>query len=84
MTNILISTGRPRSWATKTEIISLNNENLTCQDHEDFPLAISEGVGSNIGSFPVICGGSTGSTSVNQCYRLVAGRWQQYANMTKG
>ena len=83
VTKILVSTGRPRSSATKTEIINLDNESLTCQNLEDFPLAIQGAVGSNTGSFPVICGGWDGSESVKQCHRLESGRWQQFANMTK-
>ena len=81
MTKILVSTGRPRSSATKTEIINLDNESLTCQDLEDFPLAIQGAVGSNTGSFPVICGGWDGSESVKQCHRLESGRWQHFATM---
>ena len=84
MTKILVSTGSPRSSATKTEIINLENENLTCQDLEDFPLAIEGAVGSNIGSFPVICGGWKDSGSVKQCYRLESGKWQHIANLTQG
>ena len=83
MTKILVSTGNPRSSATKTEIINLDNDNLTCQDLEDYPLEIHSGVGSNIGSFPAICGGyryESGS-SLNQCHRLMAGEWQQFATM---
>ena len=87
MTKILVSTGNPRSSATKTEIINLDNESLTCQDLEDFPLAIQGAVGSNTGSFPVICGGWNGSVpvgSVKQCYKLKSGRWQHFANLTQG
>ena len=91
MSKILISTGYVKNHATNiTEIINLDNEDLTCQDVEDYPLASSSAVGSNMGSFPVICGGTTDASgpgsgsSVNKCHRLVAGRWQQYANMTKG
>ena len=84
VTKILVSTGRPRSSATKTEIINLDNESLTCQDLEDFPLAIQGAVGSNTGSFPVICGGWDGSESVKQCHRLESVRWQHIANLTQG
>ena len=84
VSKILVSTGSPRNSATKTtEIINLNNENLTCQDLEDYPLKISGAVGVNMGSSPVICEGWTGSKSVNQCHRLVAGRWQHFANITQ-
>jgi hypothetical protein len=81
VTKILVSTGNPRSFAIKTEIINLDNDNLTCQDLEDYPLEIRSGVGSIIGSFPAICGGHGSGSSLNQCYRLVAGEWQQFATM---
>ena len=82
----MVSTGHLSSnSATKTtEIINLGNDTVTCQDLENYPLEIRSGVGSNIGSFPAICGGhgyGSGS-SLNQCYRLVAGEWQQFATMT--
>ena len=85
----MVSTGRD---VRKTEIINLENEGLTCQDLGNYPLAISGGgVGSNIGSFAAICGGEEWSASggpngffysLNQCYKLVAGEWQQFATMT--
>ena len=84
VTKILVSTGNPLSFATKTEIINPDNESLTCQDLEDYPLGIEGAVGSNIGSFPVICGGWDGSGSVKQCHRLESGRWQHFANLTQG
>ena len=84
VTKILVSTGNPLSFATKTEIINLDNESLTCKDLEDYPLVIQGAVGSNTGSFPVICGGWDGSESVKQCHRLESGRWQHFANLTQG
>ena len=87
MSKILVSTGNPTNHATNiTEIINLDNEDLTCQDVEDYPFVTSYAVGSNMGSFPVICGGTdyyVSGSSVNKCHRLIAGRWQQFANMTK-
>ena len=85
VSKILVSTGHLLSnSATKTtEIINLGNDTLTCQDLENYPLEIRSGVGSNIGSFPAICGGygyESGS-SLNQCHRLMAGEWQQFATM---
>ena len=81
----MISTGHlfGNSATTKTEVINIGNETLTCQDLENYPLEIRSGVGSNIGSFPVICGGYgyESESSLNQCYRLMAGEWQQFATM---
>ena len=73
------------SSAIKTEIINLENEALTCQDLGNYPLQTNGGVGSNIGSFTAICGGlGTGAMAglLNQCYKLVAGAWQQFATMS--
>ena len=87
VSKILVSTGSPWSSRKTTEVINLDNEVLTCQDLEDYPFLnypISNAIGANLDSFPVICGGLDGwPTSVNQCHRLIAGRWQQFANMTK-
>ena len=68
--SILVSTGYPLSSATKTEIINTDNSGLTCKDLEEYPLQIQGAVGGNMGSVPVICGGSNVSTIFNQCYRL--------------
>ena len=66
--------------ATKTEIINIENSNVTCQDLEDFPLQTQGAVGSNIGSSPVICGGS----NKNACYRLESGKWHHFAYLLQG
>ena len=84
VSKFLVSTGG-RSFERKTEIINLENESLTCKDLGDYPLHMYLGVGSNIGSFAVICGGLNGDgshSSLNQCHKLVAGEWQQFATMT--
>ena len=40
-------------------------------------------IGFKIGSFPVICGGQDESfSSVDQRYKLVAGKWKLFATMT--
>ena len=88
VSKILISTGFPRNSATKTtEIINIDNEVLTshvnCKDLDDYPLKISGAVGSNMGSFPVLCGGRDNSGSVNQCHRLESGKWEPFANLAE-
>ena len=88
---ILVSTGLQKfklngnyQWneepATKTEIINIENSNVTCQDLEDFPLQTLGAVGSNIGSSPVICGGN----NKNACYRLESGKWHHFAYLLQG
>ena len=47
---ILVSTGYPRSSATKTEIINTDNSGLTCKDLEEYPLEIIGAVGFNVAS----------------------------------
>ena len=83
MPQILVSTGSPFVSATKTEIINIENNGLTCKDLEEYPLQVSGAVGSNMGSSPVICGGSISWTSLNQCHRLESGKWQNFANLTQ-
>ena len=80
---ILVSTGYPRSSATKTEIINTDNSGLTCKDLEEYPLQINSAVGFNMGSLPVICGGYDGST-YDQCYRMESGKWKLFANLSQG
>ena len=85
--SILVSTGFPYSSSTrKTEIIYIDNGGLICKDFEEYPLQIQGAVGGNMGSVPVICGGSNGSTMVgtfNQCYRLRSGKWKPFANLVQ-
>ena len=82
--SILVSTGFPYSSATKTtEIINIDNGGLTCKDLEDYPLQIQGAVGFNMGSLPVVCGGSS-TTTFNQCHRLESGKWQSFANLVQG
>ena len=80
---ILVSTGYPRSSATKTEIINTDNSGLTCKDLEEYPSKAYGAVGFNMGSLPVICGGYDGSYS-NQCHRMESGKWQPFANLAQG
>ena len=82
---ILVSTGSPVVSATKTEIINIENNGLTCKDLEDYPLQVYGAVGSNMGSSPVICGGRDQSNwaSVIQCHRLESGKWQHFASLTQ-
>ena len=82
--SILVSTGVPRSSATKTEIINTDNSSLTCKDLEEYPLQVSGAVGSNMASLPVICGGVKGSTYHTQCYRMESGKWNLFANLAQG
>ena len=81
---ILVSTGYPRSSATKTEIINTDNSGLTCKDLEEYPLQIERAVGFNMGSLPVICGGYDGSTHLNLCLKMVSGKWQLFAYLAQG
>ena len=88
VTKILVTAGSNSLSSTKTEIVNLENEVLTCQDLGNYPLAIYGGFGSNIGSSVVICGGhfwnesATSWSDSNRCYKLVAGEWQQFTTMT--
>ena len=82
VSKILVSTGQPYSSSQKTEIINLEDEFSKCQDVEDFPLEIDLAVGSNLGSFPVVCGGAGyDGSSLNQCHRLEFGIWQPFATL---
>ena len=84
---ILVSTGSPTQSvsSTKTEIINIDNNGLTCKDLEEYPLQIDGAVGFNMGSLPVICGGivNAGIIPVIQCYRMESGKWQPFVNLTQ-
>ena len=83
--SILVSTGRPTNSSTKTEIINLGQEGVTCKDLEEYPWQIYGALGFNMGSLPVICGGRDESGPiVNQCHRLESGKWQPFATLTQG
>ena len=83
---ILVSTGSPSISSTKTEIINIDNNGLTCKDLEEYPLQIDGAVGFNMGSLPVICGGivNVGIVPVIQCYRMESGKWNLFANLAQG
>ena len=84
VSKILVSTGYPRNSATTTtEMINIDNSGLTCKDLEEYPLQISYAVGFNMGSLPVICGGSDGSI-YDQCHRMESGKWKLFANLSQG
>ena len=57
--NILLAAGFSYLGVKATsEIINLENEDSSCSDLKDYPFDTSNAVGSNLGSIPVVCGGS--------------------------
>jgi hypothetical protein len=53
----MVTTGIPRSSATrKTEIVDVAN-GVDCSYLDDFPDRISDAVGANLDGTPVVCGG---------------------------
>ena len=78
----MITTGFPRSSATrKTEIVDVAN-GLTCSDMANFPVALYSAVGANLGGTPVVCSGKFSEWS-NKCYRFRNGTWEIFAIMKK-
>ena len=58
----MITTGRPDSSATKTEVVDVVNGE-SCADLADFPLENhGEAVGANLHGTPVVCGGYSSGT----------------------
>ena len=77
VSKVLLSTGYPKNLATKTEVIDLEDSNVICDDLENFPMEIVEGVGAILASIPIICGGTfwnQGSPysphSFDKCFKL--------------
>ena len=79
----MITTGYPKSSATKTEIIDIASGGVTCSDLDDFPIEISGRVGGNLQGTPVVCGGRSGSSTYSDnCYKFTTtGGWQEFASM---
>ena len=57
----MITTGRPDSSATKTEVVDVVNGE-SCADLADFPLENCGAVGANLHGTPVVCGGYSSGT----------------------
>ena len=77
----MISSGHPRGSATKTEVIELKNNNVTCEDLQDFSLEISNAVGANLVSWPIICGGTFHDETSDKCFIYMEGGWQHFVTM---
>jgi hypothetical protein len=74
----MITSGAPKSSATrKTEIVDVVNGG-TCSDLPDFPVEIYGTVGAKLDGTPVVCGGAWYS---EKCYRFTNGEWEQFASM---
>ena len=77
----MITSGYPRSSATrKTEIVDVTN-GLTCSNLNDFPEKIYGTVGANLGGTPVVCGGVGFSGYSNWCHRYNIYKWEKFATM---
>ena len=80
----MITTGNPRSSATrKTEIVVLAN-GVSCSDMANFPVELSGAVGANLGGTPVVCGGYGNFGSwvyTEKCFRLKNSVWEEFASM---
>ena len=89
VSKVLISNGVTNglpwtSFVAKTEVIDLENNNVICNDVDDFPLEISDAVSGNLASLPIICGGSSfngSSHSSDKCFRYTKAGWQHFATM---
>ena len=80
MTKLLVTTGSPTSTVGKlSEIIDIENPDLTCDDYYDYPGSVLDGAVGGLlsGDRPFICGG--GSTA--NCYIL--GNSSVQATMTR-
>jgi hypothetical protein len=76
----MVTTGLPYSAARKTEIVDVAN-GLTCSDMANFPVELYAAVSANLDGIPVVCGGRSGSTFSDKCYRLKNGTWEEFATM---
>ena len=75
----MITTGRPDSSATKTEVVDVVNGE-SCADLADFPLYNRGAVAANLDGTPVVCGGYN-SGYIKTCYKFTNAGWQEFADM---
>ena len=78
---IMVTTGTPWPSSTKTEVLDLENENLSCSNLSPFPLNVWGAVGSHLSLAPIICGGYIGRDNLSdRCfkYRLFLIRSMHY------
>ena len=67
---VLVTTGLSSNSGTKrTEVIDVENSDITCKDLEDFPMDSWAATGTNLTSMPIICGGWT-STYSDKCFKV--------------
>ena len=79
VTKVMITSGWPKSSATKTEIVDVvSGEN--CADLADFPWEIEGAVGANLHGTPAVCGGWS-SNYIRKCYKFTNGGWKVFASM---
>ena len=53
-----------------SEIINLKNA-MTCSVVEKYPRETNGAVGGNLGSTPVVCGGTLGNNTTDKCYAYI-------------
>ena len=67
---IMVTTGTPWPSSTKTEVLDLENENLSCSNLSPFPLNVWGAVSSQLSLSPTICGGYIGRDNLSdKCFR---------------
>ena len=82
----MVTSGNPRSSATrKTEIVDVAN-GVTCSELADFPVEIEGAVTANLDGTPVVCGGVLSPWPhqySDKCYRFTNFAWEVFASMKK-
>ena len=84
-TKVMVTTGKPFSSGTKTEILDLLNGE-SCADLANFPLENHAGVGANLNGTPAVCGGySSGNWNSHSqtCYKFKNGEFKEFASMNE-
>jgi hypothetical protein len=86
VSKVLITTGYPTYSSKKTEVIDLEDSEVKCKDLDVFPMEIFLGIGTNLVSMPIICGGLfydafTIEHSSDQCLIYKETGWQHFVTM---
>lgn len=68
---LVVTTGWPWEYGTKTEVFDLKNPDRKCQNLDDYPTEMREANGGALfEDFPLICGGYDGESITDDCYTI--------------
>ena len=67
---LLVTTGYNNGYITSTEVIDLNDPNVTCQQWPDYPIDVYDGVGGYLNDSVITCGGFYDYDGIDKCFKM--------------